>query len=299
MTPRGVVTAALVCAGAAALLAGCPLGIDEGLLHKDASAADAMDGGPGSDVVPSADAGDASDAAMEAGCPPSMIQVPSPDAGPSFCIDSTEVTNKAYKMFLAAAEPPAAGSQIGACSWNTTYQPGGSFGPDDTAIGSIDWCDAYAFCQWAGKRLCGAIGGGSTSFHAYGVSPSTSQWFNACSAGGTLAFPYGNQYQPTWCNGAPLGSGGPVTVGSLPKCVGGYTGLHDMSGNVSELIDSCDTTPDPGCGTGDDCDFCLLVGGGFLSGDDGGYNIDCAYANQVYRKSQYVDNGLRCCSDFL
>jgi formylglycine-generating enzyme required for sulfatase activity len=275
-------------------LAGCPLSIDEGLLARDGSVADVTSESDAPSGAEAADAGDAGDG----GCPPAMIEVPSPDGGPSFCVDATEVTSKAYKAFLAAADPPQPGSQPQPqCSWNTSYSSGVALGPDESPVHAVNWCDAYAFCSWASKRLCGAIGGGPTSFDGYPGSPSASQWFNACSQGGQNAFPYGNQYQPTWCNGAPLDAGGLVPVASLPHCEGGYPGLFDMSGNVSEFLDSCSTTPDTSCGTGDDCDLCLLVGGGFLSGADGGSNIACAYANEVYRKSQYVDNGLRCCAD--
>ena len=29
---------------------------------------------------------------------------------------------------------------------------------------SVDWCDAYAYCKWAGKYMCGKIGGGSNLY---------------------------------------------------------------------------------------------------------------------------------------
>jgi formylglycine-generating enzyme required for sulfatase activity len=293
-------------------LGGCLLSIDDGRIPDaseqgdgtmadvatGADAADAPVDSGASDSSPEAVAEASTDAMPEAGCPAGMVQVPAPDGGGGFCVDSTEVTHKAYAAFLALAEPPASGSQITVCAWNSTYVPSAGTPPsDDVPVGGIDWCDAWAFCAWGHKHLCGAIGGGTLDFNSYPGSPSPSEWYNACSRGGARALPYGNQYNPTWCNGAPVGMGAAAAVGTFPQCVGGYPGLFDMSGNVSEFIDGCSTTPDTSCGTGPDCDLCLLVGGGFLSGADGGWNIDCSYANQVYRSSTYVDNGLRCCAD--
>jgi sulfatase modifying factor 1 len=277
-------------------LGGCLLTIDDGLVPEGGSPGDgtvaeaSLEAGPGDGTT---------ETTPEAGCPAGMVQVPAPDAGPSFCVDSTEVTDEAYAAFLVASNPPASGTQIPDCSWNTSYVPaGGAPGSDDLPVHAVNWCDAYAYCAWAGKRLCGAIGGGPfLDFEGYPGSPSQSQWYTACSRGGTQAFPYAGPYQPTACNGAPVGAGAPVAVGSLKQCVGGYPGLFDMSGNVSEFLDSCSTTPNAGCGTGPECDLCLLVGGGFLSGADGGSNIDCAYGNEVYRNSTYDDNGFRCCAD--
>ena len=307
--------ALMVPAAGGTLACGCLLSIDESRL--DASAGDATAGGDALGVDAATDAADAPSTAdvqdtgaaqgdgaidadgapAEAGCPPAMVEVPGPGGTPSFCVDATEVTNGAYKQFLAAAEPPAAGSQPAVCAWNTTFQPGGALGADDHPVGSVDWCDARGFCEWAGKHLCGAVGGGSLDPAAYLGAPS-GRWFDACSRGGAQAYPYGSAYLPMACNGAPRGVGDTVAVGSLASCEGGYPGLFDMTGNVSEFIDSCFSSPDPGCGTtGPECDVCLLVGGGFLSGADGGANIACGYANQVYRQSHYVDNGLRCCAD--
>lgn len=288
--------------GSVLSLPACLLSIDDGLVGRaaDASTSDGTTGGDVAqegDVWDSGAATDADAAEAEAGCPPAMVQVPvpGPGGGKDFCVDSTEATNKAYRAFLAAAEPPAAGSQITACAWNATYTVG-TLGADDLPVGGLDWCDAYAFCAWTGKRLCGAVAGGAL---AYGPFPSmASRWYVACSHGGANAFPYGNTYDPLACNGKPLDAGGPLPVGSLASCEGGYAGLFDMSGNVSEFIDSCDTTPIGACGSsGPECDLCLLVGGGFLSGQGDGGNIACTYPNQIYRNAHYVDNGVRCCAD--
>jgi formylglycine-generating enzyme required for sulfatase activity len=304
--------------GAGSLLTGCLLSIDESLLDRDAAvdattldvvnaegggavdAADAIRGadgaGGGGDAQESGSVTDADASLPEAGCPAGMVQVPAPGGGKPYCVDSTEVTNKAYGAFLAVAEPPDASSQIAECAWNTSFEAG-TLGADNLPIGSINWCDAYAYCAWAGKRLCGAVGGGSYPF-ANGYPSLASQWYAACSRGGAQVYPYGNTYQRTTCNGRPLDAGTMLPVGSLPGCEGGYPGIFDMSGNVSEFIDSCDTTPQSGCGsTGPECDLCLLVGGGFLSGGADGSNIACTYPNEVYRNSHYVDNGFRCCAD--
>ncbi len=311
---RSLPAAAAIACAAASPLAACLLSIDDGAVDRDASGPDATAGGDvtappldASEAGAPAEAGTGTEAQAHveagteagpveaaSGCPASMIQVPAPGGGKAYCIDATEVTNEQYGAFLGVAD---AGAQIAVCSWNADFQPLGGIGSNgQAAVGALDWCDAYAYCAWAGKRLCGAIGGGSLPYASWPTT--SSQWFNACSHGGTLAYPYGNQYEPTWCNGAPTGNLQPVAVGSYPQCEGGYPGLFDMSGNVSEFIDSCGTTPEPACGSGgDDCDLCLLVGGGFLSGADGGSNIACAYPNQIYRRAKYVDNGFRCCMD--
>src|SRR5262249_40663852 len=113
-------------------------------------------------------------------------------------------------------------------------------GPADRPVHAVDWCDAFAYCAWAGKRLCGRIAGGSVD-PTFGTDlASESEWYNACSRGGQHAYPYGDTYDPRACNGLEYGAGtGPqLPVGSLSSCTGGFAGLFDMSGNVSEWEDS-------------------------------------------------------------
>src|SRR6185437_7737843 len=129
-----------------------------------------------------------------------MVTVTSP-SGVSYRIDNTEVTQASYSLFLASHPQPDPSSS--ACSWKTTFEPGKEpsqtlgvdgrcakkqatfFDPPTKGsdpVVCVDWCDAQAYCAWAGKRLCGAIGGGPAT--TYG-DPNESQWYNACSNGGT------------------------------------------------------------------------------------------------------------------
>jgi hypothetical protein len=78
----------------------------------------------------------------------------------------------------------------------------------DRVLMCADWCDAVAYCKWAGKHLCGKIGGGGVPTKGapelegdgYKTSPlndpNVSQLYNACSQGGKLAYAYGNAYNP-------------------------------------------------------------------------------------------------------
>jgi hypothetical protein len=84
---------------------------------------------------------------------------------PTMCIDATEVTNAHYAAFLASS--PAPGSGPGACTWNVRYEPLFHWPPPPERaafpVVDVDWCDAFAYCAWAGKRLCGDPGGGPGS----------------------------------------------------------------------------------------------------------------------------------------
>ena len=92
-------------------------------------------------------------------------------------------------------------------------------------------------------------------------------------------YPYGNTYQPSYCNTHDYGAGNTTTVGSLPNCVTsapGYAGVYDLSGNVIEWEDSCDET------AGEDAN-CRLRGGSDLFGSDftDSDNLTCGHSTYV------------------
>jgi len=212
-------------------------------------------------------------------------------------IDRTEVTRDQYASWLASR--PELTAQPVVCAWNTSFAPDTEClevfkdavceGPDcqDHPQVCVDWCDARAYCEGVGKRLCGRIGGGPTPFEAY-ADPGASQWYAACSASGWKEYPFGRG--ATACNTVDLGLGTTTPVGSLPDCqpgMEGYQGVMDLGGNAWEWEDSCQSD------TGDD-DYCHVRGGSFNSAEE---TLACADAHAYPRsmKSFYV--GFRCCSE--
>ena len=252
---------------------------------EDAVASDA----PASDASShdSETADHATEAGREGGCPGTSGS-PMVSVG-AFCIDSTEVTQAEYGQFLEAGTTPDA--QTALCAWNTSYTPTGQWPPTgatlDVPVTSVNWCDAHAFCAWAGKRMCGQIGGGP-------VAPSDdndaglSQWFYACSHNGQFVYPYGNTYGPTTCNGGSANGGNQIVdaVGSFTGCVGGFPGIYDMRGNVREWEDSCNAM------TGM-TDMCNERGG---SVNDGQGNLTCAAPDIAPRTDANAHLGIRCCA---
>ena len=194
------------------------------------------------------------------------------------CIDATEVTNAHYAAFLASA--PTVGSETGVCANKVSFVPAfgwPAIGREAQPVVNVDWCDARAYCAWAGKTLCPGDR----------ASPDAMQsaWTAACSRAGERTYPYGDAYAKGACNGNDLGLQKAENAGSLATCEGGYAGLFDMSGNVWEWEDACD---DGGPVTG-----CLVRGGSFRNDP---LNVACGAAFLVARDAVFDDFGFRCCA---
>ncbi len=234
------------------------------------------DSAPTSEASVSADGAPAVDSSGGPQCPagrgPTMVQIPGPEGG-AYCIDSTEVTNAQYSVFLRDTAGDA-GGQPTACAWNKTFavqdQDGGpppaSCGYDpvsraDYPVQCIDWCDARAFCAWAGKRLCRPIGG-THQFAAYSPmdfmvvgDPRFDERKNACTSGGRHPYVYGDNYVAGRCIDSQFDATAPVM--SAPGCQSpevGYAGVFDLLGNVWEFHDAC-------LGDGGASDICAILGG--------------------------------------
>lgn len=217
---------------------------------------------------------------------------PTPVDVGAFCIDSTEVTNAQYAAFLAS-QPDASLFPPSCTGWKTTFKQSQPppLGSDDYPAVWLDWCDAYAFCAWAGKRLCGRIGGGPLA--PGGMNDiAQDEWYVACSNGGAYVYPYGGAFDASACNGPERDAGSVLPPTSVPGCTGGFPGLVEMVGNADEWIDSCQTsTTGPEAGA----DLCERRSGSFEDPD--GSTQTCAFSRPGPRSKEDDDIGFRCCSD--
>jgi hypothetical protein len=202
---------------------------------------------------------------------PSMVKVA------RHYIDSTEVTVAHYVEFLDARGDDRSG-QPEACSWNSSFYDGTPVDPEAWPITWVDWCDAWSYCNWAGKRLCGAIEGGAVAA-ADALDATRSEWFLAC--GGPNGASHPNSAGD--CNSTG-GNGGLMAAGSNGDCEGFHPGLFDMEGNAAEWVDGC--AADTGAS-----DTCLLLGGSYV--DNRSY---CSEQFEYSRDTTAAPFGFRCCS---
>lgn len=291
------------CVLAAAHLSGCSLLLDADALGGSGSDAGGVlfDGSSipregGDSKTPDGGGGGNDDGGGNSGgCPgtagPNTVRVPGGQDG--FCIDRTEVTNADYASFLAAVPSARADLTTGKpCEFKTNYTPNvwpPAASQDAVPVTTVDWCDAYAFCAWAGKRLCGRVGGGASATASLGES--TSQWFSACSHAGDNRYPYVGSYDSSRCRTPGIFTQAPFVVATAGGCEGGYVGLFDMSGNVAEWEDACDASGGSG-------DGCAARGGSYLQrnySDITGASYACDARLILARNTRATDVGFRCC----
>lgn len=150
----------------------------------------------------------------------------------SYCIDVTEVTIGQFNEFVLAPGAPSAAPEF--CTPFMKDRPAREITSDPTLPkGNMTWCWAYAYCAWAGKRLCSRIG---RLEYDVPIDGPHSEWTYACQ-NGLLAskYPYGDTYQPKTCN---TESGDVQSVTRANTCrgtVAPFDQVHDMLGNVAEL----------------------------------------------------------------
>ncbi len=125
----------------------------------------------------------------------------------SFNIDLYPVTNAEYKEFVDATShnPPR--------NWEDGSYPDGLA---DHPVVWVNWNDAKAFCEWAGKRL-----------------PTEYEWEKAARGTDGPVYPWGDAFDPAKCNSSESNLKGTSPVGSYSDGVSPY-GLFDMAGNVWE-----------------------------------------------------------------
>jgi formylglycine-generating enzyme required for sulfatase activity len=197
-----------------------------------------------------------------------------------FWIDETEVTVGEYGEFAAKTAP----YQSGTCQGKPDFNPDASclsslgFVPaPGQPVVCVDWCDADAYCTYAGKRLCGGE-------YAKPGDAANSEWFSACSGNGAQNYPYGKTYVGGTCQDSCQATCETVVAGADTACVS-PCGAYDLSGNVAEWVNECNG------------DISCNVRGGAKT--DGQANVTCEAAQQVDKRS--VTNakfrGFRCCGD--
>jgi formylglycine-generating enzyme required for sulfatase activity len=125
----------------------------------------------------------------------------------AFNIDIYPVTNAEYKEFVDATghNPPR--------TWKEGAYPEGT--ADHPAIW-VNWQDANAYCEWAGKRL-----------------PTEFEWERAARGTDGRAYPWGDTFDAAKCNSLDSGLKGTSPVGSYPDGAS-PDGVFDMAGNVWE-----------------------------------------------------------------
>ncbi len=159
----------------------------------------------------------------------------------TFYMDSTEVTNAEYQRFLndwlarihwyAHPLEPAGKDYLPKFWTDSTFNQ-----PDQPVVG-VDWWDAYAYANWAGKRL-----------------PTREEWEIAARTGQTDYYPWGNEFVDSISVTQEIGFKHPKPVKqfSMDQTP---SRLYDMGGNVSEWTVSPDEE-NPG--------FVFLKGGNYL-----------------------------------
>lgn len=136
------------------------------------------------------------------------------------------------------------------------------------------------------------VGGGELGLDDH-ANPALSQWYNACSNGGTTAYCYGDQHDVSACPWPADADPDPshvdaLDVGSAAGCRGSiepYTDVRDMSGSIFEWTAAC--------GSSNGQTVCAIAGG--VNQDP--QMVRCDFLGTMAPSNSGAGLGIRCCKD--
>ena len=184
-----------------------------------------------------------------------MVGFQLPQSGGAFFIGTYEITNAQYKAFLTATEYDGkdhpSSKEPFFHNWNkdpkhTKWMKSmsgssviGSY-PEDQAnypACLLNWWHAKAFCDWLSAQTGDTV-----------RLPTKEEWLFVAAGSEQRKYPWGDQWNPKWCNwaGDEDGFAGAAPVGSFPK---GATpeGVHDLAGNIWEWCEDRSLRGGPWC----------------------------------------------------
>ncbi|MBI3650592.1 MAG: SUMF1/EgtB/PvdO family nonheme iron enzyme [Acidobacteria bacterium] len=187
-----------------------------------------------------------------------------------FFIDLYEVTCEEYEKFIRATKrrPPA--------TWASGHYPSGW---ERRPITGINWDDANAYAEWAGKRL-----------------PTEEEWELAARGADGRLYPWGSEWKKGLANAGPTSLGHVIAVGTYSAGVSPF-GAVDMVGNAWEWTAS-DFVAYPGGTLPGQATSTLKVirGGCFLSRTDQA-TVTIRVGWPARGGNEYDNTGFRCAKD--
>jgi len=172
-------------------------------------------------------------------CPLDSLEDAQPQATiylEAFWIDKMEVTNAQFSRFVDETGYRTSAERTDNYSYvqdldlrdfvyisdaDWLHPQGGNssiIGQDDRAVTQVSWQDAFAYCEWAGKRL-----------------PTEAEWEKAARGEDGRLFPWGDSPPDSGDLNFDFSPGTIVSVGRYPDGASPY-GVLDMSGNVWDWV---------------------------------------------------------------
>jgi len=181
----------------------------------------------------------------------------------SFLIDRFPVTNAEYRAFCQATGRQWVPAGQGRLAADTLATLPATF---------VNRDDAMAYAEWCGRRL-----------------PTEVEWEHAARGASGLAYPWGDEWDPTRCNSNERhvpGGRGPTPVDAYPSGASPF-GVMDMAGNVCEwTAGSYADAPNAG----------VVKGGFWMQHEVYRFRAACRMMSQLAGNRQdYI--GFRCAKD--
>ena len=156
----------------------------------------------------------------EAGCPLGLYPSRKVVFATPFAMSKHEVTFDDYDRFLRVRPTKARRhDEADDQGWGRGRRP----------VINVTWNEAVAYAAWLSAQ----------TGERYRL-PSEAEWEYAARAGTTTKWPWGDKCEPGWGNyadcGAPWQNDRTAPVGTFPP---NAWGLHDMQGNVNEMLFDC------------------------------------------------------------